>query len=126
MITAFADTLTVVDNYTKAANTLIDTLISSGHPTAQFVEGRKYHKVKIDGIVRYFIDANSGSIYGAKSQVAPNFKWYFGTIYTTNLWNWSDFHGQPVNDPSVKKVKGYGKYNHYELVTPEPTNTVSR
>ena len=120
MNTGFADTLTVIDDYTKAANAFVEALTLAGH-SAQYVEGRKYHKVKIGGSVRYFIDANSGSIYGAKSQVAPNFKWYFGTIYSTKLWDWSGFHGKPVNDPSVKRVKSYGKYEHYELVTPPAT-----
>lgn len=118
MTTAFADTLTAANPYNEAITKFVSVLQSAGHPTAQFVEGRKYHKIKVDNKVRYFIDANSGSIYGAKSQVAPNFKWYFGTIYSIGLWDWTGFHGQSVSDTSVRPTKKYGKYTHYELVTP--------
>lgn len=86
-----------------------------------FVEtGRKFDKILIkDGdntSVRYFVSRTDGAIYGAKSRFAPNLKWYFGTVYTADKWVWGDFHGHPVNDPSVRAVKGYGPYTHYMKV----------
>lgn len=91
-----------------------------GHSTnivALVESGRKFDKVSIaidkSSSVRYFIERDTGIIYGAKSRFAPNLKWYFGTIYKADKWDWSDFHGRPVNDPNVRAVKGYGGYTHY-------------
>jgi hypothetical protein len=88
-----------------------------------FVTGRKYDKVLIDGEVRYFIQKidrdgfHCGDILGAKSPLAPNPRWFFGSLDTIELWDWSAFHGKPVNDPSVREAKrGYGDYKHYERV----------
>ena len=83
-----------------------------------FVEtGRKFDKILIkDGestSVRYFIKRDDGTIYGAKSTFAANLRWYFGTIYTAPLWGWGDWHGHPINDPSVRAVGGYAPYIHY-------------
>jgi hypothetical protein len=85
--------------------------------------GRKYDKVCISRInvdtgsisseVRYFVDKKTGSIYGARSRLAPNFKWYFGEVETCNLWDWSGYHGVPINDPTIRAVGSYGGYVRY-------------
>jgi len=79
--------------------------------------GRKLDKILIkDGAnasIRYFVNRTDGVIYGAKSRFAPNLRWYFGTVFTADKWVWGDFHGHPINDPSVRAVKGYGPYIHY-------------
>ena len=84
--------------------------------------GRKYDKVifswngpgKDD--VRYFIERKTGNIYGAKSSVAPNMNWYFGNLATAPLWDWSDIHGRPIKDDSVRAVGRYGPYTRYMKV----------
>jgi hypothetical protein len=94
-----------------------------------FVEtGRKFDKVFVDGKIRYFVvrsdisdEVKEGDIFGAKSQLAPNFRWYFGNLVNVNKWDWSEYHGKPINDSSVMKVKGYGRYDHYRKVTGQPT-----
>jgi hypothetical protein len=81
--------------------------------------GRKFDKVFVEGKVRYFVarqtlpGVESGDILGAKSVLAPNFKWYFGTLDNIDKWDWSDFHGKPVTDDSVMAVKSYGRYIQY-------------
>lgn len=81
--------------------------------------GRKFDKVYVDGSVRYFVarcdvkSAKDGDILGAKSKLSPNFRWFFGTLYTIDQWDWSDFHGKPVTDDSVTTIKGYKNYKHY-------------
>lgn len=81
--------------------------------------GRKYDKVIIrttyttGGSVRYFVDKSTGAIYGARSWYAPNLKWYFGKLETAHLWDWSDFHGRPINDKGVRVVGRYGPYERY-------------
>lgn len=89
-------------------------------PTAFSETGRKFDKILISNggstEVRYFVERSTGTIYGAKSRFAPNLKWYFGTLQTASLWSWGDYHGHPVNDPSVRAVKGYGPYTHYMKV----------
>jgi hypothetical protein len=92
-------------------------------------DGRKYDKILVayspdaeakpaTPKVRYFIDRSNGQIFGAKSPMAPNIKWYFGTIYEAELWDWSGYHAVPLDESAagVKKVGDYGNYNHYEKV----------
>lgn len=89
-----------------------------------FIEtGRKFDKVFLDGAVRYFVsrtdqgtDIKEGDIFGAKSKLAPNFRWYFGTLANVEKWDWSEFHGKPIDDKSVIQVKGYAKYAHYKRI----------
>ena len=80
-------------------------------------KGRKYDKVIFSwngrDEVRYFVERKTGTIYGAKSHLAPNMNWYFGTLSTAHLWDWSDVHGRPVNDDSVRPVGRYGPYTRY-------------
>lgn len=86
-----------------------------------FVEtGRKFDKVLIDGNVRYFVarvtvdgKMDAGDIFGAKSKLAPNFRWKFGNLSTIDLWDWSEFHPKNVSDPNYILVKGYGHYKHW-------------
>ena len=84
---------------------------------AYYRSGRKYDKILIangpGSAVRYFIDKENGNIYGARSRLAPNPKWYFGDIYSAELWDWSDFHGKPVNDDSVRVAGSYAGYIRY-------------
>lgn len=106
----------------RAANPKADIMVT--------VEtGRKYDKMIIitskngqaKADVRYFVEKGTGTIFGAKSKVAPNAMWFFGTLATASKWDWGQFHGVPVNDDSVEEVSQYGKeredggYRHYRL-----------
>ena len=100
-------------------------------------EGRKYDKVLIAQFldldnrstkpeVRYFIDRRDGVIYGAKSPLAPNTKWYFGHIKDAAKWNWAGYHAVPLDesDAGVRRVGGYRgeqEYNHFEPVEALPS-----
>lgn len=105
----------------------LQKLISNIGPVREpFIEtGRKFDKVYVEGKVRYFVaraDLNEhvkeGDIFGAKSKLAPNFRWYFGNLANVDKWNWSEFHGTPVNDPSVMAAKSYGRYKHFCKIVP--------
>ena len=89
-------------------------------PYAYAVSGRKYDRILIasgpGSSVRYFIDRATGEIYGARSRLAPNPKWWFGDIFTAHLWDWSDFHGKPINDNTVRAVGSYAGYIRYMRV----------
>lgn len=85
--------------------------------------GRKFDKVIVEGKVRYFVARTSipdrmeaGDIFGAKSKLAPNFRWKFGNIADAAKWDWSEFHGKPVSDMNWMPIKGYGSYVHYVRV----------
>jgi hypothetical protein len=94
--------------------------------TAIIESGRKFDKVKLAFIradkptpkpeTVYFVDREDGAIYGVKSQLAPNLKWYFGNIKNSDKWDWSGKHGVPVNDTSVREIGKYGDYKHFERV----------
>lgn len=86
--------------------------------------GRKFDKVIVEGKVRYFVARTTvagkmieGDIFGAKSKLAPNFRWYFGNLDNVEKWNWSNFHAVPETDTSVLPVKGYGTYVHYKKIS---------
>lgn len=78
--------------------------------------GRKFDRVYIDEGIRYFIEKDTGTIFGARSRAAPNLKWYFGTLDTAHLWHWSRYHGEPINDLSIRLIGTYGGYHHYMRV----------
>lgn len=89
--------------------------------------GRKFDKVFLDGKVRYFVArqevsgrAEEGDIFGAKSALAPNFRWFFGNLTNVEKWNWTDAQPRPVTDSSVMTGKKYGAYVHYMKI---PTQT---
>ena len=55
--------------------------------------------------------------------MAPNLKWYFGSIYEHDLWSWGGHHGVPLDfdektevseKTQVKLAGGYGDYKHFE------------
>jgi len=75
--------------------------------------GRKFDRIQISDGVRYFVNKKTGEIFGARSYIAPNLKWYFGTLDTVDQWNWSDYHGRPLDDTTVRAIKQYGPYTHY-------------
>ena len=90
--------------------------------------GRKFDKVQIStkrkGKTRpeelqvvFFIDRENGNIFGAKSPLAPNFKWFYGTIYEADKWDWTAERTAKPKDESEAKVKAVGRYGefvHYE------------
>jgi hypothetical protein len=92
-----------------------------------FEQGRKFDKIMVakyehgnpdtTADVRYFVNKATEEIFGAKSPLAPNDRWYFGTLNSIGLWDWSkEPHGTPI-DPvkaGVKEVGAYGKYRHFE------------
>lgn len=90
--------------------------------------GRKFDKILVSRFhaderptkpeVRFFVDRDSGEIYGPKSDLAPNPKRYFGTIYDAHLWDWSNDVPQPIDmeKAGVKSVRTYGDVVHYEKV----------
>lgn len=96
--------------------------------TVSFETGRRYDKILIGTVskggkqkpleVRYFVERATGDIYGAKSDLAPNHRWYLGNIADADQWDWSGFHGRPY-DPEkagVREVGTYGSYVHYKRI----------
>lgn len=87
-------------------------------------QGRKFDKVMIGTITdekvsrletRYFVDQKDGSVYGAKSPLAPNLNHFYGTIHDSAKWDWSGDRAKPYDeaDAGVVAVGGYGDYKHY-------------
>jgi len=97
---------------------LVNLIGSAREP---FIEtGRKFDKIFVEGKVRYFIaredqgaDVKAGDIYGAKSPLAPNFRWFFGNLQNVEKWDWSGKHGRNESDTTVVPAKQYATYVHY-------------
>lgn len=102
--------------YVKSLNEFVEQLKAAQKDFVYVESGRKFDKIIIGNGVRYFIDRSKGIIYGSKSRLAPNMKWHFGTLSNASKWDWSGFHGVPVNDDSVRLVGEYGTYKHYEPI----------
>jgi hypothetical protein len=85
---------------------------------AYFESGRKFDKILITSgagaSVRYFVDKSDGTIYGSRSRLAPNLKWYFGTLDTQDAWYWGDFHGIPSEKANVIAAGQYGPYTRWQ------------
>ncbi len=92
-----------------------------------YESGRRYDKVLVGYMdsdhnmsqpdVRFFVERSTGNIYGSKSELAPNRKWYFGNLATAAHWDWSAFHPTPTNLKAAGVIEAgiYGEYRHYEL-----------
>lgn len=83
--------------------------------------------------IRYFIESSTGTIFGPKSDKAPNPRQYYGTLDTVDDWDWSgvfgepkdlkaDSHGDMVSQRAgVKRSGKYGIYYHYEPLKKKAT-----
>lgn len=69
--------------------------------------------------VWYFVDRFDGTIYGKKSDVAPNTRWWFGTIYTASDWKWTERCASPLHPEQFEKVGHYGEFTHYRPMKKE-------
>lgn len=108
--------------------------------TAVAQTGRRFDKVVVMTInpnaekekdrvkqeVRFFIEQSTRTIYGPKSDDAPNPKQYYGTLDTVDKWDWSGNAGEPKDldengvsvEAMVRHVGSYGTYKHFEPLTP--------
>jgi hypothetical protein len=138
-ITAFAD---------RVAMEMTGRLVEEGSKKEQgyvatVESGRRFDKVRVGVVVgtkltmkemetRYFVDRETGTIYGKKSDVAAQEKWFFGTLDEVDKWDWSGHHGVPKDfdteqfercgitvseGAQVAAVGRYGKYYHFEPLT---------
>jgi hypothetical protein len=111
----------------KAANKRVDRegTEAKGRALLVFVQqGRKADKIMLGHIVDnkpkgkpevlYFVDIESGNIFGVKSPVLANQNWWYGDIYTASEWNFSDLeHPVPKNPDKFTVAKVYGGHTHY-------------
>ena len=74
--------------YIERKNSFVAAQLAAGFKTCQVVQGRKYDKVLVNDEVRYFIDKNDWTIYGAKSDVQHNTRRIFGTLRTQEQFDW--------------------------------------
>lgn len=109
-----------MDNYNSLLDQFIN-ILKRDNPTLNITvsSGSKYDKIIFDGKPRYFVtrkqinDIPVGDIFGAKNTVAPNYRWFFGSLITVPQWEWSGYHGKPVSDNTVEVLKHHGSYIHY-------------
>lgn len=107
------------------AATVLATKANVKSVTVAVESGRKYDKMILvvvtqgpkraytDTTLLYFVNRDSGRIFGVKSPVAPNEKRYFGKVENAKRWDWKGIAGEPVRDATVAKVGEYGGYSHY-------------
>lgn len=105
----------------------VETLIvklETGRKFDKLIVSATFKHAKKDDEVAFFIARASflernghrvteGDIYGKKSKVAPNFRWFFGDIYSTNDWDWSTKHPMLCSTHAYAEVGTYGELVHY-------------
>lgn len=104
--------------------TLIDDAVrkSLTSETVQLFQqqGRVFDRVVIRRSPRaepetlFHIRVADGFVFGPKSNAAPNTRLWFGTIYTSREWDFSDPKSpKPKNPDRFKKVGQWGPYTHW-------------
>ena len=63
--------------------------------------------------IAYFVNKETGTIYGPKSDIAPNLDHWYGTIYGASEWKWGGVRGEPVDPTKFKKLGVYGEYTRW-------------
>lgn len=81
--------------YTEALNKLI-TLITAGGGPVTVTPGRRFDRITVGQMVRFFVDKNSWEIYGAKSYFQYNPRRLYGELGTCEQWNWNEFYPTPI------------------------------
>lgn len=121
-----------LDDAGEAADTMVGVT---------FETGRRYDKIvinfasksssRMDQEVRYYVEKETGTIYGAKSPTAPNTRHYFGNVADVDYWDWSGVYGVPLDldedgyseKAKVQQVGAYGDYPHFEKANAKPKKT---
>ena len=102
------------EQYLEQLQKFVELIRTQQNNTAWTFEfGRKYDKITLDKKVRYFVERTTGNIYGARSNTTPHLQWRFGNLNRCHLWDFSSYHPNPVNDPSVRMIGKYGPYIRY-------------
>lgn len=105
--------------YGEALKNFIDVLAKCNPSVTCYSEtGRKFDKVIVGTEVRYFVQRSTATIYGAKSPLAPNIRWWFDTLDNISKWKWEAKYGEPTELAGVRLIGQYGSYNHYEKIPP--------
>lgn len=88
-----------IEKFREAVETQERSCVDGGN-TAHIEKGRKFDKVYIktpagQTLGRYMVDRNSWEIYGVKSWAQMNPRRWYGTLDTTDQYDWSGYAGTP-------------------------------
>jgi hypothetical protein len=86
--------ITFVEQSTK----FVTLLLNQNTHEVQRVEGRRYDRYSVDNKVKYFVDRQDWTIYGAKSHFQHNPRREFGTLLTIDQYNWPEGTTIPGTD----------------------------
>jgi hypothetical protein len=105
------------DTFTKM---VMDQKCNGDASCGYLKQGRKFDKLFLtkDGksSVEFFINRNTGMIFGAKSNTIFNPNRRFGTVYNASKWSWSGKGGKNVSDTTMTQTGHYAGYAHYTPV----------
>lgn len=103
---------------------------SGKNPCGYIKEGRKFDKLFLTASlgrpndwVEFFINRNTGMIFGAKSNTIFNPNRRFGTVANASKWDWSGRGGKNVSDDTMVRTGHYGGFIHY---TPKDEMTLEQ
>jgi hypothetical protein len=86
--------------WTNNLNAFVGALVQVN--TTKNVEtekGRRFVRVLVNGHTQYFVEKDTGTIYGAKSDVQFNPRREYGTLGSVSEWDWAN--GTPLpNTPA--------------------------
>jgi hypothetical protein len=100
--------------YLKARDQFVARVEAQQGTLRAVEEGRRFDKVvDAKGHALFFIERETGTIYGVKSDLAPNFRHWFDTVYTAKNWDWAGPFPEPRKMDGYEEVRGYGEYRHF-------------
>lgn len=86
--------------YVEQVNEFISTLLKvSTTNNVELVKGRKYDRIRVNGVIKYFIDKDTTMIYGAKSAVQHNLRRQYGTTATVSQFDWETH--RPISNTAI-------------------------
>lgn len=87
--------------YVENMNQFVSTLLGVAR-NVEVKKGRRFDRVFVDGTIKYFVDKESWTIYGAKSALQFNPRREFGKVDTVTQFNWTT--GTPLAGSSIEAV----------------------
>lgn len=132
--------ITVSPKYAEALKTFVTALETQLEVSVAIESGRKFDKVLVenergDYVVRYFVvrttmvlkgvPLEEGAIYGPKQQTTPNYRWFYGDIFSHETWIWTGKYPEPTTDADVVLTGEHGDIKYWVRTKDVPESVLA-
>lgn len=75
--------------YTESMNAFINLLLATaGVKNVEHKDGRRFDRILVNGVVKYFVDRHTWEVFGAKSSFQYNPRRQYGKLDTVSQFDW--------------------------------------